>query len=83
MLYETLYYPFFRIEQHDDFDVYTLRYPSGRIEEMVVFDTNSPREELINHLSFLLKEYALEHDDALTPRAMELKKDVRRLFGIE
>lgn len=83
VVYETVYYPFFRIEQHEDFDVYTVRYPSGLVEEMVVFETDTPHSELVSHLTFLIREYALESDSALTPKAMELKQDVRRLFGIE
>jgi hypothetical protein len=81
--YETTYYPFFCIEQHDDFDVYTVKYPSGFVEEILVFDTNTPQYELESHLQFLLREYALENDELLTPKAMELKQDVRRLFGIQ
>lgn len=83
VVYETVYHPFFRIEQHDDFDVYTLRYPSGLVEEILVFDVDSPQSELLDHLKFLLKEYALEDDNALTTKAMELKQDVLRLFGIQ
>ena len=83
VVYEAVYYPFFRIEQHDDFDVYTLRYPSGLVEEILVFDVDSPQSELLDHLKFLLKEYALEDDNALTTKAMELKQDVLRLFGIQ
>lgn len=81
--YDTIYYPFFRIEQHDDSDVYTIRYPSGLTEEILVFETNKPQPELQSHLLFLLKEYALEDDQLLTSEAMELKRDVRKLFGID
>ena len=83
VIYETTYHPFFRIEQHDDFDVYTMRYPSGFVEEILVFEINNPQFELESHLQFLLREYAFENDELLTPKAMELKRDVRRLFGIQ
>lgn len=80
--YKTSYYPFFRIEQHEDFDVYSLRYPSGLVEEIIIFDKGSPIDELETHLIFILNHYGLENDESLTPKAMELKQDVRRLFGI-
>jgi hypothetical protein len=59
-----------------------MRYPSGSVEEILIFETNTPQPELESHLQFLIKEYALEDDELLTPKAMELKQDVRRLFGI-
>jgi hypothetical protein len=82
--YETIYYPFFRVERHSEgFDIYTLRLPSGHIEEIPIFETNQPTDELKDHLVFLLREFALEEDDVLTPKAMEIKRDVRALFGID
>lgn len=85
--YRTIYHPFFRIANHEenesgDFEVYGLRYPSGAIEELLVFDPKNRSEELREHLAFLLKEYALEDDDLLSSRAKELKRDVKNLFGI-
>jgi hypothetical protein len=81
-VYETVYYPFFRTSVCDDFAVYTIRYPSGMTEEMVVFDQVKYTAELKEHLIFLLNQYGLEEDDMLTPKAKELKYDVRALFGI-
>ena len=82
--YETLYYPFFRVERHEEgFDIYTLRLPSGYVEEIPIFETKQPCDELKAHLTFLLREFALEEDDALTPKAMDMKRDVRALFGID
>lgn len=81
--YEATYYPFFRVEQqHGEFNVYTIRFPSGLVEEILIFDTDTPQPELERYLQFLIREYALENDEYLTPKAMELKRDVRRLFGI-
>jgi hypothetical protein len=82
-IYETKYFPFFRSESHQHFTIYTIRYPSGFVEEMLVFDDKNYMLELREHLVFLLKEYGLEEDDMLTPFAQRLKKDVRDLFGIE
>jgi hypothetical protein len=81
--YETIYYPFFRIDRQEDFDVYSLRLPSGSVEELIIFDKHTPSKELKAHLRFLLEEFALEEDDALTNTAKELKRDVRALFGID
>jgi len=85
--YETMYYPFFRVADQtkgtDDFIVFGLRYPSGAIEELVVFEPKNRDKELREHLVFLLKEYALEKDELLTSRAQELKRDVKNLFGID
>lgn len=85
--YNTVYFPFFRIAgqttDKDDFMVFGLRYPSGAIEELVVFEPENRNAELREHLAFLLKEYALEEDEMLSPRAKELKRDVKNLFGID
>lgn len=81
--YETIYHPFFRIERQEDFDVYSLRLPSGKVEELIIFDKQTPTEELKDHLRFLLEQFALEEDDALTNTARELKRDVCALFGID
>lgn len=82
--YETVYYPFFRTERFDDdFDIYTLRLPSGYVEAIPIFETDQPVQELKSHLQYLLKEFALEDDDALTPKAREMKRDVRALFGFD
>lgn len=75
-LFETKYFPFFRIEQTEDFDIYTITYPSGFQEEMVVFDQKDYMNCLKCHMGFLISEYALEEDDMLTPRAMKLKNDI-------
>jgi len=79
--YTSIYFPFFRKEKHEDYSLYGLRYPSGYIEEFVVFENANYKEELRKHLAFVVKEYMLEDDDMLTPRAMRLKEDVRKLFG--
>jgi len=81
--YDTIYSPFFRITKSKDFAVYGIRYPSGQIEDLVVFDQQNYIAELKEHLLFLLKEYGLEDDEMLTERAKDLKKDVKILFGLD
>lgn len=75
-VFETKYFPFFRQGQHEDFTVFGMRFPSGHIEEFVVFDEANYMDELKLQMSFMIREYALEEDDMLTPRAMELKLDI-------
>lgn len=81
--YETIYFPFYRIKKHKQFTKFGLRYPSGFIEDIVVFDATNYMEELRGQLEYTLREYGLEEDDMLTPKAMELKRNVRDLFGLD
>jgi hypothetical protein len=75
-IFETKYFPFFRQGQHEDYAVFGMRFPSGHIEEIVIFDEADYMEELKMHMEFLIQEYALEEDDMLTPRAMKMKLDI-------
>ena len=79
--YETIYYPFFRISKSDSYHIYGLRYPSGRIERVFVLDGMNPFPELKTYLKFLVAEYIMEDDNALTPYAKKLKEDINELFG--
>lgn len=78
--YETRYFPFFLKEKTELFSVYTLRYPSGFIEEVLVFEQDEYMTELNAYLEFLIREYMLEDDIMLTPMAQRLKRDVYELF---
>jgi hypothetical protein len=78
--YKTQYFPFFRIKKLDGYQIFGLRYPSGRIERIFVMDNASPIPELREYLKFLIKEYVHEENDALTPYARLLKEDIRELF---
>lgn len=80
-LYTTQYFPFFRIKRKDGYQVFGLRYPSGYIERVIVFDTPEYIQELQKYLIFLIKEYILEDDEMLTPYAKRLKEDIYELFG--
>jgi hypothetical protein len=81
--YETRYFPFFLKEKRQDYSLYTLRYPSGNIDKVLVFDQDNYMEELRSYLKFIIQEYMLEDDDALTVRAQELKRDICDLFDRE
>lgn len=78
--YETRYFPFFLKKRYEDFSVYTLRYPSGFLDEILIFDQDNYMEELRSYLKFIITEYMLEEDIMLTPMAQRLKKDVIDLF---
>jgi hypothetical protein len=80
-IYSTQYFPFFRVKRKNGYQVFGLRYPSGSIERVIVFDTPEYMKELQNYLKFLIKEYILEDDEMLTPYAKRLKEDVHDLFG--
>ena len=81
--YETKYFPFFLKEKRQDYSLYTLRYPSGNLDKVLVFDQDNYMEELHDYLKFIIREYMLENDDMLTIRAQELKRDICDLFGRE
>ena len=80
IIYETIYFPFFRKEQRKGYTLYGLRYPSGFIEDFAVMEGADYLEELRSQLKFLVKEYMLEDDEMLTPFAKRLKEDVLILF---
>lgn len=80
--YRTKYYPFFRIRRGKDFDVYSITYPSGNLEEFLVFDTDDPKPALEDYLTFCIKEYLLEDNDMLTNRALCIKNDLSDLLEI-
>ena len=81
--YETRYFPFFLKEKRQDYSLYTLRYPSGNLDKVFVFDQDNYMEELRSYLKFIIQEYMLEDDDMLTVRAQELKRDICDLFDRE
>ncbi len=80
-IYNTQYFPFFRIKRRDGYQVFGLRYPSGSIERVIVFDTPEYMQELQNYLKFLITEYMLEDEEMLTPYAKRLKEDIHELFS--
>jgi len=78
--YETKYFPFFRIRKSNHYDVYSLRYPSGFVEELMIFDTTNYITELKKYLEYLIREYMYEDDITLTVFGQRLKRDVNELF---
>ncbi len=79
--YKTIYDPFYRIERNADYQVFGIKYPSGYTEELIVYDAIEYLPDLKQYLVFLIKEYLLEEDAMLTPRAIKLKEDINDLFG--
>ena len=79
-VYETKYFPFFLKEKRGGISIYTLRYPSGFIEKVIVVNDDDYISELKEYLKFLITEYLLEDDIMLTPRALQLKQDILDLF---
>lgn len=75
------YYPFFRIKSKGNFAVFGMRLPSGQIKEVLVFNDESPIVALKEYCQFLVKEYVLEDDIMLTPKALELKTELMELFN--
>lgn len=76
------YFPFFRTERHEDFDVWGLRLSDGSTSDMsvIVFEPENTITELYDNAKWLIKEYILEDDDTLTPRAIMLKKELMGIF---
>jgi len=80
-IYDTLYFPFFRMRQYSGYQVFGLRYPSGRIEKVIVINSDNFIEELRRYLEYLIREYMREDDEMTTSRVKKLKEDVYDLFG--
>jgi len=80
-IYDTLYFPFFRMRQYSSYQVFGLRYPSGRIEKVIVINSDNFIEELRRYLQYLIREYMREDDEMTTSRVKKLKEDVYDLFG--
>jgi hypothetical protein len=79
-VFETEFFPFFRTERNEDFEVWGLRLPSGKIEDVLIFDVVNPMKGLIEYAEYLIREYVLEEDIALTDKAIEFKTDLKELF---
>lgn len=63
------------------YDIFGLRYPSGRIEKVIVINSNNFIEELRGYLLYLIKEYIQDDKEITGQRARKLKEDVYDLFG--
>lgn len=78
--YDCRYFPFYLKEQHEDFHIWGMRLPSGRLEEVIVFEMETPLKCLQEYSEYLINEYVLEDDIVLTSRAIEFKKELCDLF---
>ena len=76
------YFPFFRTDRHEDFDVWGLRLADGSTSEMsvIVFEPKDAVVELHANAKWLINEYVLEDDAALTPRAIAIKRELMEIF---
>lgn len=80
--YETSYFPFFRSVKDKDFDIWYFYSPSGLKRKITIYDRENLFSILEEYLSFLVEEYLLEENDALTPKAMDFKEDLKKLFEL-
>lgn len=76
-LYKTIYYPFYKTEKDDNIEQYGIRYPSGRLETFYINHPNGLKQ----YLEMMIEQYLLEDDISLTQHGLEIKQDVRTLFG--
>lgn len=76
------YFPFFRTVRSEDFDEWGIRFADGSVSDVtvLVFDQKNSVRELYENAAWLIKEYVLEEDDALTPRAQALKRNLMEIF---
>jgi hypothetical protein len=76
------YFPFFRVKRGRDFDEWGIRLADGSISEVtiLVFDQNNSIKELQENAAWLIREFVLEEDDALTPRAQTFKYNLMDIF---
>ena len=76
------YFPFARTDGNEDFDVWNLILSDGSISEssIIVFEPKDADSELHTNAKWLINEYILEDDDALTPRAIAFKKELMEIF---
>jgi hypothetical protein len=76
------YFPFFRSERHEDFDVWSIRLADGSVSEtsILIFDSKNPLPELHENARWFINEYVLEDDIALTKRAIEIKQQLMEIF---
>lgn len=80
--YETIYYPFYRINESPEYFRYNIKLPSGINRTFTVYDKERVNSILYEYLENLLVNYALEDDLALTDKGKELKNESRTLFGL-
>lgn len=76
------YFPFFRSKRHDGFDVWGIRFIDGSISDItvLVFEPNNPMPELYENARWLINEFILEEDDALTAIAKKFKQNLMEIF---
>jgi hypothetical protein len=78
--YSFVYYPYYRIKQDESFHLYGMRLPSGNIEHVRVLNIEHPIQALREFSEHLIREYVLEDDDMLTPKAQNFKNELKELL---
>jgi hypothetical protein len=76
------YFPFFRIKRFEGFDEWAIRFVDGTTSDqtVLVFDQKNVVSELHEHARWLINEFILEEDAALTPRAQHIKQCLMEVF---
>lgn len=76
------YFPFFRVKRGEDFDEWGIRLADGSVSDVnvLVFDQKDSIPELYENARWLIKEFVLEEDEMLTPKAQKLKTTLMEIF---
>jgi hypothetical protein len=77
------YYPYFRMKKDKGFHLYGMRLPSGNIEHVRVFNLEQPIKSLREFSEHVIREYVLEDDNMLTPKAMNFKNELNEMLNYE
>lgn len=79
-LYEMDSAVMFVSHEGDTFKEFTVKFPSGRITEFLVFEDEDEDEAIQRMMCFFIEEFMLEDDEKLSRDAIILKNDLRELF---
>jgi hypothetical protein len=76
------YFPFFRMKRFHGYDEWGIRLLDGSVSDMtvLVFDQKNVVHELHENARWLINEFILEEDDALTPHAQHFKRCLMEVF---
>lgn len=66
----------------DHFEEWQIRFPSKRTTEFFIFEDENPRQAKERMLQMLIEVYMLEENEQLTQDAIQLKEDLKELFGV-
>ena len=66
----------------DHFEEWQIRFPSERTTEFFIFEDEIPQQAKERILQMLIEVYMLEDNEQLAKDAIELKEDLKELFGV-